>query len=88
MIWDYKTTSTAATPESWGRKLLPGYLMQAGLYTRGIKRVLGWKECEMRFIVQETAPPYALGCLFSWLMTTANSLTGSQARRSSCGLSV
>ena len=64
VIWDYKTTSTAATPESWGRKLLPGYLMQAGLYTRGIKRALGWKECEMRFIVQETAPPYALGRLF------------------------
>ena len=87
LIWDYKTTSTAATPESWGRTLLPGYLMQAGLYTRGIKRVLGWKDCEMRFIVQETERPYALA-VFSWPMTTANSLTGSQARRSSCGLSV
>ena len=59
-IWDFKTTGLAATPTHWGRTQLPEYLMQYGLYTRGIRKVLGWKECEMRFVVQETDPPYAL----------------------------
>ena len=59
-IWDFKTTGLAATPQHWGRTQLPEYLMQYGLYTRGIRKVLGWKECEMRFVVQETDPPYAL----------------------------
>ena len=59
-IWDFKTTGLAATPEDWGRTQLPEYLMQYGLYTRGIRKVLGWKECEMRFVVQETEPPYSL----------------------------
>ena len=59
-IWDFKTTGLAATPQHWGRTQLPEYLMQYGLYTRGIRKVRGWKECEMRFVVQETDPPYSL----------------------------
>ena len=59
-IWDFKTTGLAATPEQWGRTQLPEYLMQYGLYTRGIRQVLGWKECEMRYVVQETESPYSI----------------------------
>ena len=59
-IWDFKTTGLAATPEHWGRTQLPEYLLQYGLYTRGVRKVLGWEECEMRFVVQETEPPFSL----------------------------
>lgn len=59
-IDDYKTTTGTANPEAWSRTLFgAGYDVQAAFYLRGV-RALFEVEATFRFVVQETAPPYAL----------------------------
>lgn len=59
---DYKTTGDSANPEHWGTRQLfnLGGDLQAAWYRRGIKAALGIEEAHFWFVVQETAPPYAL----------------------------
>ena len=58
---DYKTTGQSAQPEAWAKTLYNfGGDVQAGLYRRGIRAVLGVEVPEWRYIVQEVKPPYAL----------------------------
>ena len=61
---DLKTTSGSAHPAAWTRSALyaNGYDVQAALYRRGIKAVFG-TEAEIRFVVQENFPPYALSVI-------------------------
>lgn len=60
---DLKTTSRPANPEQWSRTLFSmGYDVQAAFYLRGIRAVTG-ADAEFRFVVVETAPPYALSVL-------------------------
>lgn len=59
-IDDYKTTSRSANPEGWSRTLFSmGYDVQAAFYLRGLEAVTG-SVATWRWVVQETAPPYAL----------------------------
>jgi hypothetical protein len=60
-IDDYKTTSASADPEKWTRSMFTsGYDVQAAFYLRGLEALAGVDEAQMRFVVQETFPPYAL----------------------------
>lgn len=59
-IDDYKTTSRTANPEAWSRSLFGmGYDIQAAFYLRGLQALTG-QQADWRWVVQETAPPYAL----------------------------
>lgn len=60
-IDDLKTTSRSANPESWTRSTLwsIGAHVQAAFYLRGLRAVTG-SDAEFRWVVVETAPPYAL----------------------------
>lgn len=60
VVYDYKTTGSAA-PRDWERQMVNlGHDVQAGFYCRGLRK-LGWHAApRMRFVVQETARPYAL----------------------------
>lgn len=60
---DLKTTSRSANPEQWSRTLFGiGADIQAAFYLRGIKALTG-KTPEWRWIVCETAPPYAMSVI-------------------------
>lgn len=60
VIDDLKTTSASASPEAWGRTMVGmGAHIQAVMYRRAVRAAFG-TEPEFRFIVVETAPPYAL----------------------------
>lgn len=62
-IDDYKSTSATANPEVISRTLFNnGWDIQCALYRRGVKALTG-KDAAFRFVVQETAPPYALTVL-------------------------
>ena len=57
---DLKTTTRSANPEQWARSLFnTGYDVQACFYLRGIQQTTG-KHADFRFVVCETAPPYAV----------------------------
>lgn len=57
---DYKTTTTA-DPSAWARIAVSiGHDIQAAFYRRGIRALGLAKDPVMRFVVQETEPPYAL----------------------------
>lgn len=57
---DFKTTSASADPHRWTRTLFTiGADIQVVFYLRGLKAITG-AEALMRFVVQETYPPYAL----------------------------
>lgn len=59
-IDDFKTTSASAAPERWRRTLFTiGADVQTAFYLRGLKAVTG-VQAEMRYVVQENYPPYAL----------------------------
>jgi hypothetical protein len=60
-IDDFKTTSASANPEVWTRRTLFGIGadIQSAFYLRGLKAITGI-DAIMRYIVQETFPPYAL----------------------------
>ena len=60
-IDDLKTTSASANPEAWTRRTLwsIGADIQTAFYLRGLKKITG-ADAELRYIVQETYPPYAL----------------------------
>jgi len=59
-IDDFKTTSASANPEGWTRTLFTiGADIQTAFYLRGLKALTG-VEAEMRYVVQEIYPPYAL----------------------------
>lgn len=59
-IDDLKTTSASANPERWTRTMFSiGSDIQAAWYVRGLRAVTG-QDAELRYIVQETSPPYAL----------------------------
>lgn len=60
-IDDLKTTSASANPDTWTRRTLfaIGADIQTAFYLRGLKAVTG-VESTLRYIVQETFPPYAL----------------------------
>ena len=61
-IMDYKT-SGSAHPNAFQRRILTeGYDIQAAFYSLAVKRLLG-VEPQWAFIVQETAPPYALSVI-------------------------
>ncbi len=60
LFYDYKTT-TNAHPDTWQRRAFDlSYDMQDAFYCRGIRAVLGIEKPELRFVVQEKTPPYAL----------------------------
>lgn len=61
-LFDLKSTSGSAAPDTWERKLRDDYATQAAFYTRGA-RALGLRPPGMVFVVLETAPPYGV-CLF------------------------
>lgn len=58
---DLKTTSRYANPDAWQRGPLydHGCDLQAAMYLRGLRAVTG-VEARWRWVVVETAPPYAL----------------------------
>jgi hypothetical protein len=60
-IDDYKTTGRSADPREWATRTIYslGGDIQAAFYLRGLRAVAG-AEAGFRFVVQETAPPYAL----------------------------
>jgi hypothetical protein len=59
-VHDLKTTRASASPDAWSRTALGiGADIQAALYLRGCRAVFGG-EPELRFVVVETHPPYAL----------------------------
>jgi hypothetical protein len=59
VILDYKTTEIAS-PDAWMRSISSmGGDMQSGLYTKGVE-ILAGNEPNFIFMVQETAPPYAV----------------------------
>lgn len=59
-LWDIKSTGQSARPEDWERALAKRYASQAAFYRfvtgHALKRPAG----EMRFVVFEKDPPYAL----------------------------
>jgi hypothetical protein len=62
---DLKTTTASAEPEEWGRKQLygdgdDGFDIQAALYSRGIRKVLGIEFPVFTFVPAEMEPPYCL----------------------------
>jgi PDDEXK-like uncharacterized protein DUF3799 len=60
-LWDLKTTSGRATPQSWARNAFDlGYDLQAVYYCRGAECVRGEPPEGMRFCVIETKPPYGI----------------------------
>lgn len=62
-ISDLKTTSRSANPDEWARSIFSmGYDVQVAAYTRAVERTLGVTP-EFRFVVVETAPPYALSVI-------------------------
>jgi hypothetical protein len=59
-IDDLKTTSASADPERWSRTLFSiGADVQTAFHLRGVRALTG-QEAVMRYVVQETYPPYAL----------------------------
>ncbi len=58
-VIDYKTSKTA-DPDEWIRTVLhrSNYALQAGWYLRGLDVLLGAKERDFLFLVQEIEPPY------------------------------
>jgi hypothetical protein len=60
---DLKTTSRSASPELYSRALFGvGGDVQAAFYARGVERLTGIVP-EFRWVVVETAPPYALSVI-------------------------
>lgn len=63
VIDDFKTTSASADPHRWERTLFTiGADVQTAFYLRGIYALFGI-HAELRYVVQETYPPYALSVL-------------------------
>jgi PDDEXK-like domain of unknown function (DUF3799) len=60
---DLKTTRESAAPQSWERRLISEYAVQAALYVRGITSVRGQAPDGMRFLVIETDAPYAMSVI-------------------------
>jgi len=59
-IDDFKTTSASADPERWSRTAFQiGADVQTAFYLRGLRALTGI-HAELRYVVQETYPPYAL----------------------------
>jgi hypothetical protein len=57
---DLKTTSGSASPERWSRSMFDrGYDVQAAFYSRGVEALTGRRPV-FRFVVVETAPPFAV----------------------------
>lgn len=62
-IDDLKTTARSANPEAYSRALFNvGGDVQAAFYLRGLKALTG-ADAEFRWVVVETAPPYALAVI-------------------------
>jgi hypothetical protein len=60
-LWDLKTVSGRASPQSWQRSAFDfGYDMQAVYYARGCECVRGLPPDGMKFCVIETSPPYGI----------------------------
>jgi hypothetical protein len=60
VIDDLKTTSASASPDAWTRTMFTiGADIQTAFYLRGLKALTG-VTAEMRYVVVETYPPYAL----------------------------
>lgn len=60
-FWDFKSTKSAH-PDDWPKRNLFGLDadIQVGMYRRGISAVLGIRDPQFRFVVQENEPPFAL----------------------------
>lgn len=57
---DFKTCGRSAKPDSWVRTMYGiGGDVQAAFYLRAVRAVSG-KDAQFRFVVAETAPPYAV----------------------------
>lgn len=62
-IDDFKTTSASAEPERWTRTLFGiGSDVQVAFHLRGLQALTG-ERAVMRYVVQETYPPYALSVI-------------------------
>lgn len=60
-IDDYKSTGKSANPYDFSRTLYNvGYDMQAAFYLRGLRKVTGVTDAQLRFVAQESTPPYLL----------------------------
>lgn len=60
VIYDLKTTSASANPENWSRTCFQiGADVQTAFHLRGLQQLTGI-HAEMRYVVVETYPPYAL----------------------------
>lgn len=57
---DFKSTSASSDPAKWSRTAFTiGADVQSAFYRRGLRALTG-KDIELRYIVQETYPPYVL----------------------------
>lgn len=65
IIYDYKTTSSTAHPSAWGKRTLydSGAYLQDPHYSAVIEHGLGLQGWRVRWIVQETSPPYAISVI-------------------------
>ncbi len=61
-IYDYKTLGRTANPDELTRITCTEWALQACFYLRGLKAVTG-VEATMRFVAQETEPPYAVSVI-------------------------
>jgi hypothetical protein len=59
-LWDLKTTGDSANPADWERALSRKHLTQAAFYRLTTSLALGRPVGEMRFIVAEQKPPFAV----------------------------
>lgn len=63
-FYDYKSTGGSASPELWRRAVFDrGYDVQAAFYRRMIRAVLGIRDPQFAFVIQETSPPYCLSVI-------------------------
>ena len=80
-----KPPGLAATPEHWGRTQLPEYLMQYGLYTRGIKKGARLERMRDAFCGARDRTAVLSCDICAGRRLPAPPLIGSQTRRSGSG---
>jgi hypothetical protein len=59
-MWDIKSTGLSARPQDWERALARRYATQAAFYRLGVGQALRRPPGELRFVVFERDPPYAV----------------------------
>jgi hypothetical protein len=64
-VWEYKSTNASAHPNAWGKRTLydTGAYLQSAWHREAVQNVFGWEHVRVGFVVQETAPPYAVSVI-------------------------